>query len=150
MELSGEEIAAFRLQSRYEQVCKLLGWSLESRQIGRLLLECDPGAGLSERAIARETQIPRSTVKRKLIPMLKNRIVENVGEINMMTNAGRAFHVQTHREIWRIGAGQQVGLSKEMIYALAQLPDRGDMDMGQLAELSFPADIPQTIQLKIW
>ncbi len=150
MELTDEEKTIFRLQSRYEQVCKMLGWSTESRQIGRALLEAPDGEGMSERAIARETQIPRSTVKRKIDVMIQNMLIEKTNDNIVMTEVGKAFHVKAHREIWRVAAGQQVGLSKELIYVLSRLPERAGIDLKRLADVSFPADIPQEFSVRIW
>lgn len=150
MELTDEEKTIFRLQSRYEQVCKMLGWSTESRQIGRALLDAKDGEGSSERAIARETQIPRSTVKRKIGAMQQNMLIEKINDNVALTEMGKAFHVKAHREIWRVAAGQQVGLSKELIFVLSQLPDKSGLDLKALADVSFPADIPREFTVRIW
>ncbi len=113
-ELSETEKVLFQRQLRFEVIFNLLHWSLEFRQINRLLICLDPDEGISARAVARRCCLSRGTVRRRVTIMLQRKLLDSAGFGLRMSEVGRGYFILMHREVLQIATGHQVGLSGKM------------------------------------
>lgn len=137
-EMTFEEATLLELQFRAALLYDFLGWDADYRRIGGVLLEFEPGTGTSARALERATYVPRRTIRRKLVVLAKNKLVQtSPSGLFSHTELGRKIHIMTFRDVVNIAFGRQSGLSPETEKALQDLAEHGNLDLSPLQNVKF-------------